>query len=244
MKRTLLLFDVDGTLTKPRCMVTNALYNLLLQLKKEKGVSLGIVGGSDLSKQKEQLGERFMRDFEYVFSENGLVYYKNNELQHEGSFATALGEDRLQTLMNESMRHFADVRLPVKRGTFFEYRKGLLNVSPCGRGVSQEERDAFEEYDSVHHIRKKYVELMNTLFGTWDLNFAIGGQISVDIYPKGWDKTYCLQFIPDDYTIHFFGDKTDVGGNDHELYEHPRTVGHKVANPDDTMRILQDMYNL
>ena len=26
---------------------------------------------------------------------------------------------------------------------------------------------------------------------------------------QGWDKTYCLQFVENDYdTIHFFGDKT------------------------------------
>ena len=35
--------------------------------------------------------------------------------------------------------------------------------------------------------------------------------------------------------IHFFGDKTDKGGNDHEIFEDPRTHGHKVTSPDDTM---------
>ena len=38
--------------------------------------------------------------------------------------------------------------------------------------------------------------------------YLIGGQISFDVVPKGWDKTYCLQFLKDYETIHFFGDKT------------------------------------
>ena len=40
------------------------------------------------------------------------------------------------------------------------------------------------------------------------IQFSIGGQISVDIFPEGWDKTYCLQFVENKYDeIHFFGDK-------------------------------------
>ena len=39
---------------------------------------------------------------------------------------------------------------------------------------------------------------------------AIGGQISFDVFPVGWDKTYCLGLI--DLTqykeVHFYGDKT------------------------------------
>jgi phosphomannomutase len=34
--------------------------------------------------------------------------------------------------------------------------------------------------------------------------------------------------------IHFFGDKTFEGGNDFEIFSHPRTIGHTVTSPDDT----------
>jgi phosphomannomutase len=36
-------------------------------------VYIAIVGGSDLAKQEEQLGPTILEDFDYVFSENGLV---------------------------------------------------------------------------------------------------------------------------------------------------------------------------
>ena len=44
------------------------------------------------------------------------------------------------------------------------------------------------------------------------LKFAIGGQISIDVFPVGWDKTFCLQFLEKDgiKNIHFFGDKTSA----------------------------------
>ena len=38
------------------------------------------------------------------------------------------------------------------RGTFVEFRMGMLNVSPIGRNCSQEERDEFERYDKVTHL--------------------------------------------------------------------------------------------
>ena len=41
------------------------------------------------------------------------------------------------------------------------------------------------------------------------MTYSIGGQISFDAFPMGWDKTYCLRYVQDDYAdIHFFGDKT------------------------------------
>ena len=41
----------------------------------------------------------------------------------------------------------------MKRGTFIEFRAGMVNVSPIGRNCSQEERDAFEQYDHKTGIR-------------------------------------------------------------------------------------------
>lgn len=83
--------------------------------------------------------------------------------------------------------------------------------------------------------------------------YSIGGQISFDVFPHGWDKTYCLQHVANeknlpggvDYThIHFFGDKTYEGGNDWEIYSDKRVIGHSVKNPDDTMAQLKKEFNL
>ena len=69
------------------------------------------------------------------------------------------------------------------------------------------------------------------------LKFSIGGQISFDVFPVGWDKTYCLQFLEDQgfEEIHFFGDKTYEGGNDYEIFHSDKTIGHAVTSPEDTM---------
>lgn len=87
---------------------------------------------------------------------------------------------------------------------------------------------------------------------TTGYSFSIGGQISFDVFPTGWDKTYCLQHIEAEKdisgieykTIHFFGDKSFPGGNDWEIYSDPRTEGHAVSGPDDTMKQLKELFQL
>jgi phosphomannomutase len=132
------------------------------------------------------------------------------------------------------------------RGTFIEFRNGLINICPIGRNCTQEERVEFIEYDKVHQIREKMVEDFRKEFADMGLQYSIGGQISIDVFPKGWDKTFCLGLI--DLTqfkeVHFFGDKTYPGGNDYEIYEDPRTIGHRVTDPDDTMKQLKELFNM
>jgi len=97
------------------------------------------------------------------------------------------------------------------------------------------------------------VGILREKFADLGLTYSIGGQISFDVFPAGWDKTYCLQHLEQEakkpggiqYTaIHFFGDKTAVGVNDYEIYEDPRTIGHTVLNPDDTIAQLKNLFNL
>jgi phosphomannomutase len=44
--------------------------------------------------------------------------------------------------------------------------------------------------------------------------------------------------------IHFFGDKAFEGGNDWEIYTDSRTIGHAVKGPEDTIRILKEIFDL
>ena len=122
----------------------------------------------------------------------------------------------------------------------------MINVSPIGRNCSQSEREEFERYDAIHNIRTTMVDVLRTEFADLNLTYSIGGQISFDVFPSGWDKTYCLNYIKqEDYdVVHFFGDKTYQGGNDYELFSHPRVIGHTVLSPEDTVSQCRALFNL
>eukprot|EP01135_Chromosphaera_perkinsii_P011461 Nk52_evm37s2402 gene=Nk52_evmTU37s2402 len=240
------LFDVDGTLTAPRKTVLPNMVDFLKQLKEK--VVIGVVGGSDLVKIQEQLGNEGIEDvtkfFDYCFSENGLMAFKDGEEIGRTSFAKHMGEDNLKRVINWILHYVADLDIPIKRGTFIEFRNGMLNCSPIGRNCSQSERDEFEQFDKKANVRKTMVEAMKKEFADLNLTFSIGGQISMDIFPKGWDKTYCLQYVEKGnfQEIHFFGDKTYEGGNDFEIFESNKTIGHTVTSPDDTMEQLKKLF--
>ena len=209
-------------------------------------VSTGMVGGSDLSKQKEQLGEDVLHLFDYVFPENGLLAFRDGALVGQTSFREHLGEARLKEFINFTLAYLATVDVPVKRGTFIEFRSGMLNVSPIGRNCSQAERDAFEEFDRAHGVRATMVAVLQERFKSFDLKFSIGGQISFDVFPRGWDKTYCLRYLePRGFAeVHFFGDKTFEGGNDFEIFSHPAVKGHTVKGPEDTEAQCRALFGL
>ncbi|KAL4624498.1 phosphomannomutase 2 [Arapaima gigas] len=240
--KTLCLFDVDGTLTAARQRVTPEMEEFLAQLRQK--VRVGVVGGSDYSKIKEQLGNDVVEKVDYLFAENGLVAYKQGELLSVQNIQAYLGEELLQDFINFCLNYMAKIKLPKKRGTFIEFRNGMLNISPVGRSCSQEERIEFFELDKREHIREKFVAVLQKEFAGKGLVFSIGGQISFDVFPEGWDKRYCLGIVEKDLyeTIHFFGDKTKPGGNDYEIYSDPRTIGHEVACPEDTKRICEELF--
>lgn len=240
---TLCLFDVDGTVTPARLVVTPEMKEFMKNLRKT--VVVALVGGSDFPKLEEQMGgDNVTSLYDYVFSENGLVAYKNGELIHRQSIKQFLGEEKIKTFVNFCLKYIADLDIPVKRGTFIEFRNGMINVSPIGRNCSQEERIAFNEYDKVHKVRDTFVSVLREKFADYGLQLSIGGQISFDVFPKGWDKTYCLRHVEKEgyKTIHFFGDKCYQGGNDYEIYIDERTIGHKVTSPEDTMNQLKELF--
>lgn len=237
----LILFDVDGTLTVPRKTATPEMLATLRELRKK--CTIGIVGGSDLKKQEEQIGPDVLSLFDYVFSENGLLGFHEGKEIHRQSLLGFLGNDKLMRFVKATLRIIADLDIPVQRGTFIELRNGMFNVSPIGRNCSQTERDEFEQYDKIHHVREKMIEQLQAIFPDYGLKYSIGGQISFDVFPLGWDKTYCLQFVKEKFPeIHFFGDKTFPGGNDFEIFTSPIVRGHSVKSFEETIQILNSEF--
>jgi len=97
--------------------------SLLSQLRHK--CAIGYVGGSDLTKQQEQLGTPSIAVtslFDFCFSENGLVAFRMGQPLASTSFIQWLGEAKWKTMVNFVLRYVADLDLPVKRGTFVEFR--------------------------------------------------------------------------------------------------------------------------
>jgi len=236
--RDLLLFDVDGTLTPSRQKINESMVEILKKMSKT--MDLAFVGGSNYEKQLEQLGDDNINLFIWKFTENGLVSYHNDIILPKSSMLDFLGNENMNNLINLCLQIISETNVPKKRGNFIELRTGMLNISPIGRNCSLEERNEFVLFNQKNKILEQMVEQLKKRYNGPNLAFSIGGQISIDIFPLGWDKTFCLKYIDNLYDkIYFFGDKTFIGGNDYEIFHHPRVIGFTVSNPAETIKILE-----
>ena len=87
--------------------------------------AIGYVSGSNLAKQQEQLATPSLlvtAMFDFCFAENGLTAYRLGQPLASASFIGWLGEERYKELVNFCLRWMADADVPVKRGTFVEFR--------------------------------------------------------------------------------------------------------------------------
>ena len=112
-----------------------------------------------------------------------------------------------------------------RAGNHIEDRGSMLNFSVVGRNCSLMERANYFKWDEEENERKIIAAAIKDKFP--DLDAVIGGQISIDIAPKGNDKSQVIGKIKEFYEMPFsepykyifIGDRTMEGGNDYPLAE-------------------------
>ena len=101
-----------------------------------------------------------------------------------------------------------------------------------------DQRDDYVKWDEKSNERSRIAEKLSKEFQGWGLAFNLGGQISIDITRKEWDKSYALNFIPEDPSeCVFFGDKIVEGGNDFSIAMKCGKY-YDIESPKDTLIIL------
>ena len=208
----LFMFDVDGTLTPSRLRMTKE-FSKFFDKWSEKN-KYYLVTGSDLDKTKEQLPIAYIDRAEAIFTCCGNQMWRDDELVYDNKFEPP---NTLLTFLGGKAR-MSDT--PVKSTNHIEDRGSMLNFSTVGRDCTLEERQEYFEWDNKVGERKNISNLIK--LGWPNLDAVLGGQISIDIYPKGNDKSQVLEHIEKRHSegeIIFIGDGIENGGNDYPLAE-------------------------
>jgi len=245
------IFDVDGTLTPSRLPMDE---NFQIFFKEWAKINkFYLVTGSDIEKLQEQMcmydieaegiftccGNEFWIPDPHIVNISAEQVYHNDFKPPE----------TLMTYLGEQLR-FSDY--PNRCGNHIEDRGTLLNFSVVGRDCSYEDRIDYSEWDKKNGERKAIAQYIREQWN--DLDAVIGGQISIDIYPKGNDKSQILDVIeshqlvkPTEYI--FYGDGIDNKGNDYPLAkllthkDRPYGYAYNVGGWKDTMRYLKKIHN-
>ncbi len=234
------LFDVDGTLTPPRQRIDEEFGEIFLGWVREQTKTAYLVTGSDVSKTKEQLFDAFIDQCAGVFTCSGNVFYLNNEIVYKNEIELPPDfVENLELYLEEGSQW------DKKTGNHIELRPGMVNFSTIGRNASPNLRAAYSNWDKISQERADIVDYITTLYP--ELEVAIGGAISVDIYPKGKNKAQVVDTIQKihgpDIAMIFVGDRNVAGGNDWPLAQRLNQLSNckwfQVESPDETRALIE-----
>ncbi len=228
------IFDVDGTLTPSRGKMDLEFNSFFKEWSKNKPVYF--VTGSDYDKTYEQVGD-LCELVTGVYNCAGNALYQKGELIFQNDFS--LTEEQKQFL-TEKMDASP---FPLRTGIHIEERVGLTNFSVVGRGATQEQRKQYHLFDlqtkERYNISSEFVKAFPELEAT------VAGETGIDIYPVGRDKAQILKNLTAPFV--FFGDRTEVGGNDHTIYKavtaDRNNTGWRVNDWKNTFTILRTSYS-
>ena len=245
--KTLLLFDVDGTLVESGEQISNYMASLLNSLEKNK-YELGIVGGGKLDKILYQFDNKIY--FSHYFSECGCVYYKNNndnlsleEIYIKNIRNHYLYED-INILIKLALKFISNVNYTIS-GHFIDLRNGIIYISLIGLSATHNERVKFIDINTFNNYKKQLLNILinkaKELNITDKVDIVYGGSVGIAIYPTEYDKIQVLEHLKkENYTeIHYFGDKYLPDGNDYKLLNHNHIIPHKIDTLNDTIESLK-----
>tara|TARA_R110000796_G_scaffold122268_1_gene236674 strand:+ start:341 stop:1135 length:795 start_codon:yes stop_codon:yes gene_type:complete len=254
--KNIVLFDMDGTLTPPRGSLEISLLPVLEELSQH--AEIGIVTGSDYNYLKQQLrlliDHPIIRNKLHLLPCNGTkhLYPPNSSdgehnLVSETNMINEIGRPKFQqvmlTLINQQS-NFSNERFPLT-GHFIDYRGSMINWCPIGRNAGSEDRQFFVNYDKTFTptLRESQLSRLRhylSLQRVDNLEIKLGGDTSFDIFPSGWDKTYCLNHFPD-YEHWFIGDRCGENGNDKEIYDvlQSSKQSYETASPEETKALIK-----
>ena len=230
------LFDIDGTLTPSRLRIDPEFEQFFLQWMYDKEVVF--VTGSDRIKTIEQVGEKIWTRAQRIYQSCGNAVYQGGHLIQKNQFDLS---SELKKLLLEFVEYS---ECPKQFKLHIEQRIGLVNFSSIGRDCPQEERERYYKWDKANKERETFCKIIEDRFP--ELEATVGGEISIDIYPKGQNKAQVLEDLYGHIT--FFGDKCEPGGNDYPIVaelekqfeENNRySVVHRVKDYKDTWNILK-----
>jgi phosphomannomutase len=229
------LFDVDGTLTPSRRPMDEGFlwffYKWVL-FQQSIGNKVFFVTGSDKDKTIEQVGENLWLKIDGSYQSCGnQLYVSGNLIKQSNWMMDANLHLDVIDLIRDSIWYG-------KSSNNIEERVGMVNISTVGRRASTELRKQYYEWDKENKERESIVSKLSYMYR--DLEFSIGGDISIDIYPKGKDKSQVLHDMKEKNI--FFGDRCSKGGGDYEI-SRMSNKSYCVESPEDTYNILNKYFN-
>lgn len=256
VEKELIVFDLDGTLTKTKSHLTEDMSELIGSLLKTKKVAI-IGGGSYNQFQKQFLSnlkvtpELLANLFLFPVTANAFYNYKNN-WQEVYNFTFGDAESaKINKAFDDVLREIHYVP-PVKvYGEVIENRGAQITFSALGQDVvdvlGEEGVRLKEEWKKNNDpLKLEIARLVQERLPEFEVHAA--AFTSIDVTKKGIDKAYGLNQIEKNLDIKiqdmiFVGDALFPGGNDFAVIR-TGVDYFSVEGPEDTKKFIRDLLSL
>lgn len=259
--KSLILFDLDGTLAESKQPLDEEMAHLLITL--QDSYRVGIISGCNLEQMESQVVDHLFLHSQSHFLTlyQDPAYLSMYLLPTSGASGFTLHDDKplwenKLSLTQKAMaynifwnvvgtREGPEVPFTVGCGSndcIGEDRDSQITFSCCGQKATLEEKTLWnKEYGKYRH---EIIKHMNDKLFKYDLQARIGGSTSIDVNLIGINKAYGATKLLQHEGFHvnetiFFGDQLQVGGNDNPV----TTTGIKcipVKNVEETKKILKE----
>jgi hypothetical protein len=248
--KKIIAFDVDGTLTASKTLITESMANLIKQLIQKKMV-ISIAGGS-FHQLETQFLPPFLTDnsmLPYIknftlLPTSGSQRYEYDETDKKWEMTDkepmpADSKDRAIKLLEEVIADPQYEIPPNPYGKIIEDRDTQITFTPNGQQAPVAIKLAF---DPDRRKREKIVAMIEPKLP--ELTILVNGTSSIDLLPKGFNKAVGLiRFLNNaglkKEDVLFIGDGLFPGGNDYSVFEAGfDTIA--VKSPEETELIIKD----
>ena len=244
--KSLIVFDLDGTLAKSKSPLDDRMAELLAALL--RAVKVAIISGGDLPQFEKQVIDRLPPGSELenlsLLPTSGTKFFRYDG-QWRAIYAEDLSEEEKRQIEDALEKAVAQANVQPSRtwGERIEDRGTQITYSALGQQAPLEAKEAWDPDFS----KRKAVQAI--LEGTLP-NFSVrlGGTTSIDVTRPGIDKAYGIRKLRDVLGLPFeqmlyVGDAIFPGGNDYAALE-AGVDCIAVRDPEDTKLVIETIVAL
>jgi hypothetical protein len=239
--KTLIVFDVDGTLAESKAAIDPEMGTLLAKLLGV--VRVAIISGADLPQFQTQVIAQLPAGTDLtrlsLLPTCGTRFYQYDNAWRE-LYAEDLSSAQKQKIiaaLNTCVRE-SGFKADKTWGPAIEDRESQITYSALGQAAPL---DAKKTWDPDFAKRKKIKSLLDPMLP--DFAVRLGGSTSIDVTLPGIDKAYGIRKLRDILKVPiaemiYVGDALFPGGNDYPVRE-TGAVCIQVRDPNETKRVIE-----
>lgn len=254
--KTIIVFDLDGTLTESKANLDETMSDLLCQLLNFKKIA--IIGGGSFNQFKKQLLNNLkcsnlkLKNL-FLFPTNSTSFYKFKKNKWILIYKLILKRSETKKIFKAFNKTFEKFNYyPSKTyGPIIENRGSQITFSALGQNIIEMMADKGlnlkkEWHKKNNKLRIKMANFLQKLLPEFEVR--IGGLTSIDVTYKNIDKAYGINQISKHLKIPihkmvFIGDALFYKGNDYSVKKTGISTI-QVKNPDETKKLISELIKL